>query len=72
MKEKHTIFDKTKLGNLTKLLESLKEEDEDFKTAITEKVTRQDNEEDRSCKKEFDYDDTPTSSYNGKYYHRDK
>ena len=63
--ESNTAFDKTKLEKLTKILEKLNEEDEDFKNDGAKENARQDNAVGRTFKKKLDDDHTPTTNGKG-------
>ena len=71
--ESTTAFDKTKLDKLTKLLEKLNGENENFTTAGAKQNARQDDAVDRTFKKEkLDDHIMPASSYRGTHYYNDK
>ena len=67
-KESNTSFDRTKLDKLTKLLEKLNEEDEDFKTAGTKRNARQDDAVAKNLEERLDEDHTPTFNYKATHH----
>ena len=62
--ESNTSFDRTKLDKLTKLLEKLNEEYEDFRTFGTKQNARQDDAVEKTLKEKLDEDHTPIFNYN--------
>ena len=67
--ESNTAFDKTKLEKLTKILEKLNEEDEDFEKDASKENARPDDAVERTFKKKLDDDHTPTTNDIGTQTH---